>query len=203
MRARTRGPYRPVGSAEDKNSPSPSREPPIKTIAQCVFNIYTPRAARFISDIGISVIPEYAFMSISATATARIFRVLIARERAYEPSRYHDESYFIIFRRREPESTRSLVRPLKAEFITRRTIRLESQDRRRGKEKKKEKSLLRLNEQQQRLFLVFHFLILPTPVPFHALVPRTIARKNRVLATMENVKGTFHATPLSCNKPRS
>lgn len=158
----------------------------------CVHLKYIPRASRFISDIGISIIPEYAFMNISATATARIFRVLTAYKRVRAPRdtlRY--KSYFIIFLRREPESTREGAR------VENRVYCATTQAR------EKERSSLRLNEQQQqqqqRLFLVFHFSHShPSLLAFHGegLSCGEIAYS---LVTKENAKGTFHATAASCN----
>lgn len=86
-------------------------------------------------------------MNISATATARIFRVLTERTGA---SQYPDKSYFIIFLRHEPESTRS--RALKTEFIARRAIRAESRWRRKERRREKERERKREESSPTRNF---------------------------------------------------
>lgn len=89
MRAHTRGPYGPSARRSIKIH-VPLLETAYKMATQ-LWNILIPRASRFISDIGISIISGCAFMNISH-ATDCIFRC-----NHVQTARYSDKLCFIIF----------------------------------------------------------------------------------------------------------
>lgn len=117
MRALTRGSYGPSVLRRIKIHVL-LLEVTYKIVTQPL-NILIPRASRFISNIGISIISEYAFVNISRDSPYLSFNRVQA-------ARYSDKSCFVIFVC--CRLCRKRISALKIEFNMKRTIQVCERD---------------------------------------------------------------------------